>query len=147
MNAQKIQQGFTLIELMIVVAIIGILAAIAIPQYGDYVARSRASSTMSELVSYKTAIGMCAQETNIVIGCNAGAQGVPPAVDTQNVIGLSITDGVMTGSSLATDAAGAALTFTYTPTVNAGDANMIWTMGGTICDASRGLKSGQGNCP
>lgn len=51
---KKFQQGFTLIELMIVVAIIGILAAIAIPQYNDYTARSQASECFSLLDGLKT---------------------------------------------------------------------------------------------
>src|SRR5690554_6280886 len=59
-NMQKIQmnkgqQGFTLIELMIVVASIGILAAIAIPQYQHYIARSQVSRVMSEVGSIRTA--------------------------------------------------------------------------------------------
>ena len=54
----KKQQGFTLIELMIVVAIIGILAAIAIPQYSQYVERSKASSAVAAMASARTAIAM-----------------------------------------------------------------------------------------
>lgn len=56
MNMKKAQQGFTLIELMIVVAIIGILAAVAIPQYQDYTARAQVNRVLGETSSLKTAI-------------------------------------------------------------------------------------------
>ena len=65
MNPQmrKMQQGFTLIELMIVVAIIGILAAIALPAYQDYTIRTRVSEGLSLAGSYKTTIGVDATST------------------------------------------------------------------------------------
>jgi type IV pilus assembly protein PilA len=64
----KKQAGFTLIELMIVVAIIGILAAIAIPAYQDYVTRAKWGDNVSSLSSLKLAIADCLQD-------NAGSSG------------------------------------------------------------------------
>jgi type IV pilus assembly protein PilA len=68
----KAQKGFTLIELMIVVAIIGILAAIAIPQYQNYVARSQVSRVMSETGSLKTVVETCLLEGKTTVGTAAG---------------------------------------------------------------------------
>ena len=56
MNMQKVQKGFTLIELMIVIAIVGILAAIALPAYQDYTVRARMSEPMAKLAESKATI-------------------------------------------------------------------------------------------
>ncbi|MBF8159763.1 pilin [Ectopseudomonas hydrolytica] len=71
MKAQA-QKGFTLIELMIVVAIIGILAAIAIPQYQTYTAKSQVSRVMSESGQLRTALEACINDGRLVIGNGAG---------------------------------------------------------------------------
>ncbi|MGP4862725.1 pilin [Psychrobacter sp. T6-5] len=72
MNTQK---GFTLIELMIVVAIIGILAAIAIPQYQNYIAKSQVSRVMSEVGSMRTAAETCLNEGKAAGDCQFGWTG------------------------------------------------------------------------
>ena len=70
MNAQK---GFTLIELMIVVAIIGILAAVAIPQYQSYIAKSQVSRVMGELGALRTSVETCVLDGKTTAQCELGS--------------------------------------------------------------------------
>ena len=95
---KTIQKGFTLIELMIVVAIIGILAAIAIPAYQDYTIRSQVSEGLSLSAAAKTAIAETYLNTGVAPADRADAGMSPLVTDTSGkyVTQVDVTDGTIT---------------------------------------------------
>jgi type IV pilus assembly protein PilA len=89
--SRKVQQGFTLIELMIVVAIIGILAAIAIPAYQDYIARAQMAEAMNLASGLKTAVTEVYSQDGT---CPAnGSNGIAAATDIKGKYVASVTVG------------------------------------------------------
>jgi type IV pilus assembly protein PilA len=127
------QQGFTLIELMIVVAIIGILAAIALPAYQDYTVRSRVSELAVLASSYKATVGENVANSGGVLDANScrGVTLVTTADATANVDNSTCAAGIITVTG--TDAA-QNVVLTYTPVVNATTGNTEWTC--TVDDAA-----------
>ena len=135
----KKQTGFTLIELMIVVAIVAILAAVALPAYKSYTQRAKFSEVIAASGPAKTAVEVCVQgytgdQTDVGTDCaKAGENAVSNAVATANVSGVTAS---YAGTTITIEATGTTVVngATYqlitSGAISAGN-RVLWTISGT----------------
>lgn len=135
----KTQNGFTLIELMIVVAIVAILAAVGLPAYQNYTKRAEFAEVIAATGPIKTAVELCAQIEEItafadtIAGCGKNGKKGIPTDDATGYGNVKSTAYAVSGSSAVITAKdNDNVTYTLTATINSG--RILWTQGGTCGD-------------
>lgn len=127
--------GFTLLELMITLVILGILGAIAIPSYVNYTRRAYFTEIVNDTLPYKVAVAECYKKKSTFKGCNGGSSNIPANITavTGNLASLTVADGVITATPVPSN--GILVTDTYVLTPSAVNHSVTWAAsGGAVTD-------------
>lgn len=133
----KKHTGFSLIELMVVLAIVGILTAIAVPSYHSYIKRARYSGIINAVAPYQLGVGLCYQTTGSLSACKSGTEDIPKSITTADnqdqplINTLTVSKGIIKVVPKNTQGFTSKDTYILTPTTT--DHNIIWhTSGGAV---------------
>ncbi len=128
------QQGFTLVELMVVIAIIATLSAIGLPGYQRYLDNAAMTDMLHVLTPYKSAVELCAMEHGDMSRCRGGQSGIPDGVSSRYVAAVDVDEGVI---RLTGKQALQGLTLILTPQRH--DGGLRWTRRCDTADKSKHL--------
>lgn len=127
------QRGFTLIELMVVIAIVAILSAIGVPAWQNYLRKAALTDMLQTFLPYRTAVEICALERGGVNNCTSGTNGIPQPRTSRYVSALTISAGTVT---LTGQESLSGLSVTMTPRWSTEEGVTGWQRTCSIQDAS-----------
>ncbi|MGG4610432.1 prepilin peptidase-dependent pilin [Providencia sp. Me31A] len=128
------QKGFSLIEVMVVIAIISILSAVAIPGYQGYMQKAAITDVLQMVLPYKNSVEICSFNQGSLSQCNSGTDNIPNGTTGKYISKLDVKSGIIkfTGSKSLSN-----LDVTLTPTIPENNNPFQWNV---ICDSKNNAK-------